>query len=100
MKIDKKSFVVGAMSVSAALLAFAHLNLNSVALASEAVQGRDFQLVTARIIKGGDALYILDKKTRYVGIFTWDNAAKSVIVRDVRNMDDLMGVAAPAVPTR
>ncbi len=98
MKIEKNSFIAGALCVSAALLALAHINFTPVAKASETILGRDYQLVTARITKGGDALYIYDKRTRLIGIFTFDNAARRVAVRDVRNMDELMGAAEGATP--
>jgi hypothetical protein len=89
--LDLKSFVAGVLCVSAFLLVMMHLNLNTVAKASEAISGRDYQLVTARITKGGDALYILNKRTGLIGIFTWDPAARGVTVKDVRSMDQMMG---------
>lgn len=78
------------LTVSAVALGVLHLQLNTPANAGVAVSNRDFQLVTSPIVRGGDGLYILDNRTGFVALFAWDNARRTIELRDVRPMKDLM----------
>ena len=61
--LDKKTFTIGVLSLSAVVLTAANLLQPRVADAAFVVKDQDYTAVTARINKGGEALYILDNKT-------------------------------------
>lgn len=91
MTFDKKSFLVGVLTLSAAILTVGHLQINSIAHAAEAIIDDDYQLVTAKVRKGDEGVYILHKRKNLIALFTWDASRKGVVVSDVQSMDDLMG---------
>lgn len=88
---DRKAFLIGVLTLSAAVLTLGHLQLNSTARASETVMEDDYQLVTARTNQGNDGLYVLDKRNNRVVLFTWDAAKKSITPKDVKSLDTLLG---------
>lgn len=90
MTFDRKSFLVGVLTLSAAILTIGHLQITPVARASETIIDDDYQLVTAKVRKGDDGIYVLHKRKNLVALFTWDPAKKGVIVSDVKSLDELM----------
>jgi hypothetical protein len=87
--MDRKSFTVGILSITALILVIANLvPMPQPAIAAETVKDRDYQVVTARVQTGGEGLYIMDNKTGQVAVFTWDTGARQVRVRGVRNITD------------
>jgi hypothetical protein len=90
MTFDRKSFLIGVLTLSAAILTLGHLEITPVARASETIIDDDYQLVTARVRKGDDGIYVLHKRKNLVALFTWDAAKKGVVVSDVRSLDDIM----------
>jgi hypothetical protein len=56
---------------AAALLAAVFFVQPSVSTAEEAVKDRDYQVVTARVANGSDALYILDNRSGMMGVFVY-----------------------------
>ncbi len=89
---DRKSFLIGILTLSAAILTLGHLQLTSTARVSDSVIDDDYQLVTARTSQGNDGLYVLDKRNNLVVLFTWDPAKKSITPKDVKSLDTLLGV--------
>lgn len=88
---DRKSFFIGVLTLSAAILCVGHFQLTTpVALANETVIDADYQLVTARINKGDDGIYVLHKRKNLVALFTWDPVKKTVAPRDVKSLDEVM----------
>jgi len=85
MQMDKKSFVVGVLSASALFLLIANLFVfDNRAVAQEAVKDRDYQLVTAPVKQGGDALYVTDSRTGRMVVFLVQNGRlQPVAARDV-----------------
>ena len=75
------------LSLTAALLLAAHV-LVQPANAEAVIKERDYQVVTAKIATGGDALYIMDMRTGQVAVFTYDPASRGVRARTVRNVAD------------
>jgi hypothetical protein len=61
--LDKKTFIIGVLSISAVVLTAANLLQPRVAEASFVVKDQDYTAVTARVSKGGEGLYIVDNKT-------------------------------------
>lgn len=84
---DRKSFLIGILTLSAAILCVGHLQLNSTAHAAESVMEDDYQLITARTTQGNDGLYVLDKRNNLVLLMTWDAAKKSITPKDVKSLD-------------
>lgn len=82
--MDKKTFGIVMFSISAIVLAVANFCVRTPAEAAVAVSARDYQAVTIRSPRGGDALYILDNKTGQVAVFTYDPNTRDVRARAVR----------------
>lgn len=76
------------LTTTATLLAAAHLLTPRQARAEEAVKDRDYQVVTAGVSTGSDALYILDNRTGQIAVFTYDPSAKRAVARQVRPIAD------------
>ena len=85
--LDRKTFWIGVMAIIFAILAGLHAvrpgALASSAIAAEAVDGRDYQLVTAGMADGNEALYVLDKRTGLVAVMMWDNAQRRPVPVDI-----------------
>ena len=75
------------LSITAALLLAAHV-LVQPADAQAVLKDRDYQVVTAKIATGGDALYIMDMRTGQLAVFTYDPASRGVRARTVRAAAD------------
>ena len=88
--IDRKTFLIGTLSLSAAVLTLGHLQLNSTAKAGVSEVESDYQLVTAPNQRGDDSLYILDKRKNLVAMFSWDPNKRAIVPRDVRSVDAIM----------
>lgn len=89
--MDKKTFAIGILSLTAVLLALGNYLLDSPVRAGETIKDRDYQAVTARIQAGGEGLYILDNKTGLVAVFTYDPNVRGLRPRAVRAISDAFG---------
>jgi hypothetical protein len=89
---NKSNLGIGILSFMALALIAAHWFVPTPAGAQVAVKERDYQVVTARVQTGGDALYILDNRTGQVAVFTYDPASRTVRARTVRNVADAVSV--------
>ncbi|CAN5415605.1 hypothetical protein BH09PLA1_BH09PLA1_19900 [soil metagenome] len=87
--MDKKTYSIGILSLTAALLFVANFMPIKTVQAAEAVKERDFTIVTSRINQGGEALYICDNRTGQLAVFTWEVARRQIILRDLRPVVDL-----------
>jgi hypothetical protein len=79
--MDKKTFSIGILSVTALILLLANMMPVPQARAADAVKERDFTLVTSSISQGGEALYIVDNRTSQIGVFSWDTTQRRVVAR-------------------
>ena len=87
--MKKESFAIGILSLTAVALFVAnYFATPRSAIAAEAVNGRDYQVVTARIQTGGEGLYILDNKTGIITILTYDPVTRRMIPRASRPIAD------------
>jgi hypothetical protein len=77
---------IGLLSLTALLLLAAHWFVPAPAEGNVVVKDRDYQLITARIQTGGDALYIIDNRTGQIAVFTVSN--NSLNARVVRHVGD------------
>jgi len=79
INIDKKTFAIGVLCITAAILFAANiLNTARPAVAADSIKDRDYQAVTARMVQGGEGLYLVDNRTGQMAVFTYDVAAKTV----------------------
>lgn len=85
--MDKKTFGIGVLAITAALLLVAWL-LPTRSDAAFAVKDRDYQLITAANQQGGDTIYVVDNRTGLMAVFTYDNRARVLRPRQVRPVAD------------
>lgn len=86
--MDRKTFSIGVLSVTAVLLFIAQFLPVRPALAGDTVGDRDYQVVTARSVRGGESLYIFHRRSGMVAVFSWDPSDRRVKLRAVRNIND------------
>jgi hypothetical protein len=85
--MDRKLITICILTVTAVALMIANFAMPP-AHADMAVTGRDYQMVTGAIPSGGDGLYILDNRTGYMAIFTFDAGSRTLRPRAVRAVAD------------
>src|SRR3954469_25511293 len=89
LAMNRKKFNIVTLTVTALVLAAAPWFLPQPAPAAQAVwKDRDYQVVTARVQNGGDALYVLDNRTGQIAVFVYDPGARGVRPMAVRNVAD------------
>jgi hypothetical protein len=96
--LDNKTFAIGVLTVTAAILMVAVVYKPQQAQAAEVVKGRDYTCVTARIAQGDDALYVVDGKTGLMAVFVYNPARKQIEPRAVKPVADAfaLGGGGPA----
>ncbi len=85
--MDKKTYIIGVLSVIAAILLAANLmpRVESQAQGAFAVKDRDYQMVAVRGTKGGEVLYVVDNFTGKMAVFGWDNGSiKPLVVQKLQ----------------
>jgi hypothetical protein len=87
--MDKKTFSIGILSLTAAVLFVANFMPIRTVQAGEAIKERDFTIVTSRINQGGEALYICDNRTGQMAVFTWEAGKRQILLRDLRTITEL-----------
>lgn len=70
--MDSKTYGIGILTLTATALLIANLFAPTPVIGEEAVANDDMQAVTARTVKGGDALYLLDNNTGKLAVFVVD----------------------------
>ena len=84
----KNQTIISLLSLSAMVLLAANWLMPGRASGDVSVKERDYQMVTAPVENGGDALYILDVRSGQIAVFNYDPAARSVVAAGVRNASD------------
>jgi hypothetical protein len=87
--MDQKTFTIGVLSIIATILLVANLIPVPTAQAATSIKDRDYQLATARSVKGGEVLYVIDNRTGYVAAFAWDNAARAFKPAAIESLTNL-----------
>jgi hypothetical protein len=82
--MNTRAYAIGLLSLSALVLFVANFMPVHHAQAMTAIKDRDYQLVTAPIVAGGEALYVTDNRTGMMAVFTWDVGTRGLRLRDVR----------------
>jgi hypothetical protein len=86
--MDKKTFGIGILSITAALLFVACLLPGKPADAAFAVKDRDYQLITVPGVGGGDTVYVVDNRTGLMAVLVFDNRARVLRPKQVRAVAD------------
>ena len=86
--IEKKTFTIGMLSLTAAVLFVANLMMPQPADAYVAVKDRDYTAVTGRTTRGGEALFLTDNRTGMMAVFMFDPTSRSLRAVDVRSLTD------------
>jgi hypothetical protein len=83
--MDKKTFTLGILSLTAVLLFVANVIIPPrEASANFAVKDRDYQVVTAAIQANDEALYILDNRSGMMACFSYNPGQKALTLRDLK----------------
>lgn len=81
--LDKKTFIIGVLSLSAVLLLVANLLAPRIASATyNTIEDPDYSLVTATAIQGGDAVYITEKRSGIMAVFVYDPNRRTLVLQD------------------
>jgi hypothetical protein len=86
--MDRKLLAICILTISAVGLMIANF-VTPTARADTAVNSHDYQLVTAHLQGGGDALYMVDNRTGLMAIFTYDPGSRSIQPRTLRPVSDI-----------
>lgn len=83
--MDKKTYSIGILSLTAVVLLVANFLGTPRAQATQGVvyPGRDYQVVSAPEQAGGDALYVLNNRTGMLAVFTYDASTRRMVPRVV-----------------
>ena len=96
--VDNKTFAIGVLTVTAAILMVAVVNKPREVQAAEVVRGRDYSCVTARLAQGDDGLYVVDGKTGMMAVFVYDPGRKQIVPKAIKPVTDAFagGPGGPA----
>jgi len=86
--IDKKTFTIGVLCVTALVLFVSNLMMPQPAIAEVAVKDRDYTAVTGRTTRGGHALFLTDNRTGVMAVFLYDPSSRSVRLLDTKPLTD------------
>ena len=82
--LDKKTFVIGVLSLSAVILLVANILAPHHAMAVDTIVNNDYSLSTCKAIQGGDNLYITDNHTGQMAVFAFNPNRRTLEPVDVK----------------
>jgi len=85
--MDKKTYSIGVLSITAVLLLIACLMPAKPADAAFAVKDRDYQIIVAQG-QGSDSIYVVDNRTGLMAVFANDNRGRVLRPKQVRAVAD------------
>ena len=88
-QMDKKSFAIGILSLTATVLLMGNYFAPQPANALMTIKDRDFSLVTALTQQSGDSLYILDNRSGRVAVYSYDPSSRIIRPRAASDMSKL-----------
>jgi hypothetical protein len=94
--MDKKTFTIGLLSLTAVLLFIAMLIMPPRASANFAIKDRDYQAVTATLTANDEALYILDNRSGLMACFSYNPNQKALQLKDLKSVTNAFAAAANA----
>jgi hypothetical protein len=86
--LDKKTFGIGILALTAVILLVANFFAYRSAEAAAVIKDRDFQAVTVRSTGGGEALYVADTRTGMIAVFVYDPGTRGLRLRATRPVSD------------
>ena len=89
--LDKRTFWLGILGVIMAVLVAAHVMPEQQAMAGEAIDGRDYHMVTALAEDGSELLYVLEKRSGLLALLEWDPQTRNPSVRDIKPVQAAFG---------
>jgi hypothetical protein len=96
MTVDKRTFALGVLTLSAVILLVANILAPRGAVAMTTVFDKEtYQMQTGRVSNGGEALYVTDNRTGMMGVFVYDPNRHSVVLVARRPVMDAFGVVGP-----
>src|SRR5277367_4674368 len=88
MYIEKRLLAIVLLTATATWMVAANF-INTPANAESAViKDRDYQMVTGHIVSGGDGLYIMDNRTGFIVVLTYDPNVRGIRPRSVSSVLD------------
>jgi hypothetical protein len=81
--LDKKTFIIGVLSLSAVILLAANILAPRTVVATDSIQDNDYSLVTAKALQGGEALYVTDRQSGMMAVFVYDPNRRALVNKDV-----------------
>ncbi len=72
MMVDKRTFVLGVLSLMALVLIVANIMAPRGAVAADTIKDNDYQLQTGRVTNGGEALYVTDNRTGVMAAYSYN----------------------------
>ncbi|HWE04634.1 MAG TPA: hypothetical protein VG326_19670 [Tepidisphaeraceae bacterium] len=93
--LDKKTFTIGVLTLSAVILAVANILAPSPVTASynSVKDNSDFQMQTATAVGGGDALYVTEGRSGIMAVFTFDPTRKTLLLQDAQPVQNAFAKA-------
>jgi hypothetical protein len=96
--LDKKTFTIGVLTLTAAMLLMANILAPHHAEANVTIKDRDYQAVTTHVtVPGGDALYVTDNRTGNMAVFVYDPNRKGLKLVGVKSVTDAFGNVRPGL---
>jgi hypothetical protein len=86
--MDKKSFTIGVLSLTAVLLFCAILIMPPRASANFVIKDRDYQAITATLNANDEALYILDSRSGIMACFSYSPAQRALVLKARKPITD------------
>ena len=84
-QIDKKTFAIGCLSLSAVILVAANMLMPHAANANFlTIQDNDYSMVVATSVQGDDALYVTEKRSGLMAVFVFDANTHKLVPKDVQ----------------
>lgn len=94
--VDRKTFCIGILSITAIVLLIAQFVPVPQALAQVSIKDRGYSMVTARRGLGGQVVYVTDNRSGMIAAVVWDQG--NLLVKAVRPVQDAF--AGTNVPAR
>ena len=87
--MDRKTFWIGILSLTATVLLMGNYFAPQTAQATMSIKDRDFSMCTARSQTGGDSLFVLDNRSGKVAVYFFDPSGRVVRPRGSGDMSKL-----------
>jgi len=100
MMIDKRTFALGILSLSAVILMVANILAPRGAVADTAVYNEAYQMQTGRMNGGGEAVYITDNRSGMMAVVAYNPNRKGLDVVAVKSVTTAFGGGMNPQPGR